>query len=86
MDMDVTTPERIKLIAKNFAVRLAQATLASKIDIANFVKKTDFDDRLRNLNTKIIPDHTKHFLVENKLIIGQSYFNNNGSQNYLIFQ
>ena len=84
--MDITTPELIKLIAENFAARLAQANLASKSDIANFAEKTDFDDRQRNLNTKIVPDNTKHFPVENKLIIGQSYFNNNGSQNYLIFQ
>ena len=36
------------LLIKN----LAQANLASKNDIANFVKKTDFDDKLKNLNKK----------------------------------
>ena len=30
----------------NFAARLKQANLASKRDIANFVKKTDFDNKL----------------------------------------
>ena len=39
-----TTPEFNKLIVENFAARLAQANLASKNDIANFVQKTDFDD------------------------------------------
>ena len=34
----------------NFAARLAQANLESKNDIANFAKKTDFDDKLKNLN------------------------------------
>ena len=36
------------LLIKN----LAQANLASKNDIASFVKKTDFDDKLKNLNKK----------------------------------
>ena len=35
-----------KLTADTFAERLAQAKLATKNDIANFVKKTDFDDKL----------------------------------------
>ena len=38
-DIYVTTPEFNKLTAENFAARLAQANLASKSDIANFVKK-----------------------------------------------
>ena len=42
----ITTPEFNKSTAKNFAARLAQANLASKSDIVNFVKKTDFDDKL----------------------------------------
>ena len=39
-----------KLTADTFAERLAQAKLATKNDIANFVKKTDFDDKLWNIN------------------------------------
>ena len=39
MDMDITTPEFNKIIAENFAERLAQANLASKSNIANFLKK-----------------------------------------------
>ena len=38
---------------ENFTARLAQANLASKSDIANFVKKTDFDDKQKNLNTHV---------------------------------
>ena len=43
-DKYITTPEFNKLTLENFAARLAQANLASKSDIADFVKKTDFDD------------------------------------------
>ena len=45
-DKYITTPEVNKLRAESFAARLQQAKLASKSDIANFVKKTDFDDKL----------------------------------------
>ena len=44
-DKYITTPEFNKLTSGYFAARLAQANLASKSDIANFVKKTDFDDK-----------------------------------------
>ena len=63
--------------------RRAQANLASKSDIANFVKKTDFDDKLKNLNKKVTSNKTKNLLVENgfkklesfdsSLFIGQNY-------------
>ena len=43
----ITTPEFNKLTAESIAARLAQANLASKNDIANFVKETDFDDELK---------------------------------------
>ena len=46
----MTTPEFNKLTAENFTARLARASLASKSNITNFVKKTDFDDKLNNLN------------------------------------
>ena len=41
-----------KFTAKKFASSLAQANLASKNDVANFVKKTDSDDKVKNLNKK----------------------------------
>ena len=34
---------------KNFCARLAQANLASKSDIANFVNTADFYDKLKNV-------------------------------------
>ena len=63
----ITTPVFNKLTAENFNARLAQANLASKNDIANFVKNTDFDDKLKFLNKKITSNKTKHVLVENEV-------------------
>ena len=51
-----------KLTSENFAARLPQANLASKI-IANLV----FDDNLKHLNKKVTSNKTKHVLVENEL-------------------
>ena len=48
-DKYITTPEFNNLTAEVFAARLAQANLASKIDIANFMKKTDFDDKIKKI-------------------------------------
>ena len=70
--------------------------MAIRNDIANFVKKTDFDEKLKNLNKKISSNKTKHVVAENELkrlqtfdsslFISQSYFNNDGAQVYLILQ
>ena len=62
----ITTPE-FNLTAEHFAARLEQANLPSKNDIANFVKKTDFVDKLKSLNKKITSNKRKHVLVENEL-------------------
>ena len=84
------------ITAENFPARLAQANLATKSDIVNFVDKTDFDDKLKNLNKKVTSNKTKHLPVANELknlqtfdsslFTGQSYFNNGGAQFFLIFQ
>ena len=44
-----------------------QANIASKSDIANFVRSPHFDDKLKNLNKKFTSNKTKHVLIENKL-------------------
>ena len=49
-DKHITTSEFNKLTAENVAARLAQASLASKSDIDNFVKKTDFDYKKNKIN------------------------------------
>ena len=56
-DRYITTPEFNKLTAENFAARLKQA---------NLVTKTDFKDKLKNLNQKINSNKTKHLLVKNE--------------------
>ena len=63
---------------------------------ANLVIKTDFDAKLSSLNRKITQNKTKHLLVENELnrlktfdsgyFIGKSHFEEDGVQNYLVFQ
>ena len=57
---------------------------------------TDFDDKLKSLNQKVHSNKTKHLLVENELkkletfdsiyFRGKSYFEEDGTQNYSVFQ
>ena len=61
----ITTQKFNKTISENFAARLAQANLVSKSDIAAFVKKTDFDDRLKSLDKKFTCNKNMHLLKMN---------------------
>ena len=55
------------MTADNFAAILAQAKLVTNNDIADFVKETDFDKKLKNINKKVTSNNkTKHVLVENE--------------------
>ena len=75
------------MTAENFAARLAQA---------NLITKTGFDAKLSSLNSKITSNKIKDLLVENQLkklklfdlgyFIGKSHFDEDGTQNYLVFQ
>ena len=86
-DKYITTPEFNTLAADVFNARLAQA---------NLITKTDFDAKLSSLNRKITSNKSKHLLVENELkklktfdsscFIGKSHFEEDGTQNYLLFQ
>ena len=86
-DRYITTPECNILSVSVFNVRLAQA---------NLITKTDFDAKLSNLHRKNISNKSKHLLVENQLkklktfdygyLTSKSFFDKDGSQNYLIFQ
>ena len=86
-DKYIDTQEFNKLTADVFNARIAQA---------NLITKTDFDAKLSSLNRKITQNKTKHLLVENELnklktfdsryFIGKSHFEENGVQNYLVFQ
>ena len=58
--------------------------------------KTDFDAKLSNLNRKITKNKTDHLIVKNEFnklkafdssyFIGKSHFEEDGVQNYLVFQ
>ena len=58
--------------------------------------KTDFDAKLSSFNRKITENKTKYLLVQNELnklkafdssyFIGKSHFDEDGAQNYLVFQ
>ena len=50
----------IKLTAGNFAERLKQAKLTTKDDIADFIKKTNFDDKLKKINKQVTPNKTRN--------------------------
>ena len=86
-DKYIPTPEFNTLAADVFNARLAQA---------NLITKTDFDSKMLSLNRKITTNKTKHLLVENELkqlktfdssyFRGKSHFEENGTQNYLVFQ
>ena len=78
-DKYITTPEFNTLAANVFNVRLVQA---------NLVTKTDLDAKLSNLNRKITSNKTRHLLIDNELSYfrGKNYFDEDGTQNYYIFQ
>ena len=62
----ITTKEFNKLTAENLPARLKHANLVTKVDINDFVDKTDFDDKLKNSN-KVISNKTKNVEAEKKL-------------------
>ena len=86
-DQYITTPEFNKLAVNTFNARIAQA---------NLITKTDFDAKLSGLNRKITKNKSDHLLVKNELnklktfdfgyFIGKSHFEEDGVQNYLVFQ
>ena len=50
-DKYITNPEFNKLTAEKFSAGINQANLASKSDVANFVKKIDFDKKLKDVTS-----------------------------------
>ena len=88
-----------KWISENFAARLKQANLASKNNIANLVKKTDFDNKLKDVTSnknelnelskkvKAISTNrlTKDLINKLRIVNGAKYFSLGIFQNYLVF-
>ena len=83
----ITTQELNRLTTENFNARLAQANLTTK---------SDFDAKLQSLSKRITSNKTKHLLVENELkklktfdlsyFKGKGHFEEDSTQNYLVFQ
>ena len=98
-DKYVTTPEFNKFTAEIFNLTLKRANLASKSDIANFVKKTDFDNKLKDVTSnknelnelskkvKAISTNglTKDLTDKFGILNGAKYFLSGLFQNYLVF-
>ena len=86
-DKYIATPEFNTFAVDVFNTRLAQA---------NLMRKTDFDAKFSNLKRKITANITKNLLIENELnklrafdssyFIGKSHFEEDGIQNFLVFQ
>ena len=62
----ITNPTFNKLTAEHFTARLKQANLVTKDGITDFVKKRDFDNKLKNLNERVTSNKIKHVMVENE--------------------
>ena len=70
--------------------------LTARLAQRNLAKKTKFDTKMRSLNQKINSNKTKYLLVENKLkklktfdssyFLGKSHFEEDDTQNNLVFQ
>ena len=85
------------MAAENFAARLAQVKLENKNDIANFIRKTDFDKKLKNLNKNELNELSKEIKEMSRKILTKDLINKfsilNGAkyeysgifQNYLVF-
>ena len=86
-DKYITIPEFNIFAADVFNVTLAQA---------NLITKTDFDAKLLSLKRTITSNESKHLPVKNELkklktfdssyFIGKSHFEEDGTQNNLVFQ
>ena len=55
------------LTNENFVERLKQENLASKNGIADFMKNTNFEEKLRKFNSKVTSNNTSHAEAEKKL-------------------
>ena len=75
---------------------MANTVLNARLAQANLIKKTDFDANPSRLNKKTSSNKSKYLHVENELkklktfyssyFIGKSHFEEDGTQNYLVFQ
>ena len=62
----IITKKINELTSENLPVRLKQGNKASKNDIADFVKQTDFGNKPKSINKKVTSNKTKQVAVEKK--------------------
>ena len=96
-DKYIITQEIDKWTPESFAARLAQANLAIKSDIANFIKNGDFYYKLKNLNKHVLIEKqlsellkkvkisTKYLIYQFSIFIVSKYFYSGMFQNYLVY-
>ena len=87
-DKYITTPEFNTMAADFFKARLAAQT--------DLIRKPDFDFKLKGISDRVTKNRTKYLLVENELkklqkfdaayFRDKSHFEEDGTQNYLVFQ
>ena len=87
-DKYFTTLEFNTMAADVFNARLAAQT--------DLIRKPEFDFKLKGISDRVTRNKTKRFLVENELkklqkfdaayFRGKSHFEEDGTQNYLVFQ
>ena len=87
-DKYITTPEIHTMATDFFKARLAVQT--------ELIRKPDFDLKLKGISDRVTKNKTKYLLVENELknlqkfdaayFRGKSHFEEDGTQNYLVFQ
>ena len=87
-DKYITTPEFNTMAADFFKARLAAQT--------DLIRKSDFDFKLKGISDRVTKNRTKYLLVENELkklqkfdaayFRDKSHFEEDGTQNYLVFQ
>ena len=87
-DKYITTPE-----FNTMAVDFFKARLAAQTDL---IRKPDFDFKLKGISDRVTKNRTKYLLVENELkklqkfdaayFRDKSHFEEDGTQNYLVFQ
>ena len=75
---------------------LAADVFNARLALANLVAQTNFDNTVSSLDSKIAANKTKNESIENELrklktldlsyFISKSYFEEDGTQNYLAFQ
>ena len=85
-------PEKENMV---FCAVLAADVFNARLAQANLITKTDFDAKLSSLYKKITQNKTKHLLVhfyktkhllDSGYFFGKSHFEEDGTQNYLVFQ